>query len=264
MIVAMPDYSTAPAGITISSAVDHGPGTTSGLPIPQDMAIDIGVVLRDRPAHIGAKTSLHELYPVVEITRNRWQISLDDGGKYSAATLGPVTVGPVLEYRQSFNDHLPSGAHHMPDAFETGGFAVYKTPLGDVEARLRKAINSYQGWSGDLSFDTGGHITPTTGVGLEIRAGWADNSFSNQFFGLRPRAAYHVSLPRFLPNNYYTLGAELTAGHKITPTTTAFIQSSLDRVYGEAWRSPILKTRDVFVLSLGLTWHLGRHSPDSI
>ena len=233
--------------------------------VPGDVGADFGLILRNRPAHIGSGRPLEDLYPVIEIKLgDRWQLSLDDGIKYTAARFGPLSIGPVVEFRQSFSDRLPKGAHKMPDAVEAGGFVVYKTPIGDFESRLRNAVNSYKGWSGDLSFDTGGHITPTTGIGLEIRASWADNNFSNQYFGLKHHSSDLFSLPRFLPNDYTTFGAELTVGHKIDAVTTLFAQTSLDRIYGEEWRSPVLKSRNIFIFSLGVTWHFGQRTPDSL
>lgn len=226
---------------------------------------DLGVIIRRRPQHIGSDKPALDMYPIVELkVGSRWQISLDDGVKWTALSSGPWRVGPVLEYRESYSDRLPRGAHRMPNAFEFGGFSSWDTHLGDFEMRLRHAINSYAGWSGDVSYDAGVKLTPLMAIGAELRGSWADANFSDQFFGLRPRHADSIGLPRVLRNDYVTFGSEVTLGRKIDAKTTAFIQGSYDRIYGEEWRSPILKSRNIFVFSIGVAHHFGARDPESL
>jgi hypothetical protein len=233
--------------------------------VPKGLSGDLGVILRRRPEHIGADKPTVELYPIIELkVGDRWQISLDDGIKWAAARVGRWRVGPVLEYRESFRDELPPGAHRMPDAFEFGGFSQWQTGLGDIEVRLRHALNSYQGWSGDVSYDTGVRLSGVTALGVELRGAWADADFSDEFFGLRPRHADSLGLPRVLKNSYITFGSEVTLGHKIDARTTVFIQGSADRIYGEEWRSPILKSRNIFILSIGMARHFGVRDAESL
>ncbi|MDV6330708.1 MipA/OmpV family protein [Asticcacaulis sp. 201] len=224
---------------------------------------DLGVILRRRPQHIGDSRATDELYPVIELkVGDRLQASLDDGIKWTAIKRGKWSLGPVLEYRQSFSDKLPRGAHKMPDAFEAGGFAVYNSDVGDIEMRLRRAINSYQGWSGDVAYDGGIKLSQKTALGIEVRGSWADSNFSEQFFGLRGRHSHDFDLPRVLKNNYFSAGTELTLGHKLDDGTSVFAQASADRIYGEEWRSPILKSRNIFIFSLGMTRHFGAPRAD--
>ncbi|ESQ85206.1 hypothetical protein AEAC466_05710 [Asticcacaulis sp. AC466] len=224
---------------------------------------DLGVILRKRPQHIGDGKTTDEIYPVIELkVGERLQVSLDDGIKWTAIKQKKWSLGPVLEYRQSFSDKLPRGAHRMPDAFELGGFAVYSSGVGDIEMRLRRAINSYQGWSGDVAYDAGVRLSPKTALGIELRGSWADSNFSDQFFGLRGRHSHEFNLPRVLKNNYFSAGTELTLGHKLDDRMTVFAQVSADRIYGEEWRSPILKSRNIFIFSLGMTRHFGAPRED--
>ena len=150
----------------------------------------------------------------------------------------------------------------MPSAFELGGFSAWKTQAGDIELRLRHAVNSYDGWSGDVSYDAGVHLGPRAAVGLELRGGWADANFSDEFFGLRPRRADALGLPRVLKNDFLTAGAGVTLGYKLDARWTGFAQVGADRIFGEEWRSPILKSRNIFVFSLGITRHFGPRDPD--
>ncbi len=232
---------------------------------PAGVSGDLGLIVRRRPEHIGADKPAIESYPIIEIkVGDRWQISLDDGLKWNGLRKGNWTAGPVLEFRQSFHDELPRGAHRMPDAFELGDFSLWQTKAGDIEVRLRHALNSYSGWSGDLSYDAGVRLTPRTAIGVELRGAWADANFSDQFFGLRPHRSAIFELPDVLKNNYFTAGSEATLGHKIDDRSTVFVQASADRIFGEEWRSPILKSRNIFIFSIGIARHFGARDPDSL
>jgi len=227
-----------------------------------EISADLGGVVRVRPAHIGSATPYVDLYPVIEIhVGDRLQISADDGIKYRAWKAGPFSAGPVLEYREAFRDKRPPGAGAVPDAFEGGGYVGWKTPFGDLETRLRRALSGYQGWSADTAFDTGGYVTPRFGVGLELRGAWVDAHYTRRFLGLHPQHAAIFAWPHFGPQAYSTIGAQLTAGYRIGPRLTAFVQGGLDRIFGEAWRPSVLHTRNIAVTSLGLTWHFGRVVP---
>jgi outer membrane scaffolding protein for murein synthesis (MipA/OmpV family) len=166
-----------------------------------------------------------------------------------------VEFGPIAEYRQSFNDDLPRGAFRMQDAFELGGFAQVKTRFGVAEARLRRAVNGYQGWSGDLAFNSGAPVTPTLELGGQLRLGWADSNFSQEYFGLKPHAARRFGLPQFLDEDYIAAGGELDAAQTLSPHIRLVMALSADRMLGELPVSPLVQTRNIYVASFGLTYH---------
>ena len=223
-----------------------------------EVTADVGGVVRLRPAHIGSATPYVDLYPVIEIhVGDTLEISADDGIKYQAWKAGPFSVGPVLEYREAFRDKLPRGAHVVPDAFEGGGYVEWKSPVGNLETRLRRALSGYQGWSSTTAFDTGGYVTPRLGIGLELRGEWIDAHYTRSYLDLHPQHDPIFSWPHFGPQDYATGGGQVTFGYRIGPRLTAFAQGSFDRIFGEAWRTPVLKTRDIAIVDIGLTWHLG-------
>ena len=217
---------------------------------------DLGVVARLRPDHLGGRTFTLESLPVVDLRYGvRLQLSLDDGAKWSAWKVDGWSAGPVLEYRQAYADHLPLGAHKLEGALEVGGFAAARLKYGEVEVRLRRAVNGYQGWSGDISFDTGGQINRDWKLGAEARLSWADSSYSDAYFGLRRSEARRMNLPRFQENDMVSAGVELDASRRIDARTQFVAALAFDRLLGPLDSNPILRTRNLPTLTLGVTYH---------
>ena len=233
-----------------------GPAVAQEATADSGWIVDVGAVGRLRPTHLGASQYIVDWAPVLQATWNdRVTLSFDDGAKWTLGTLGPVSFGPIAEYRQTYNDNLPSGAFRMHDAIEIGGFGNVRTPIGVVETRLRHAVNSYDGWSGEIAFNTGAQVTPKLELAGQLRLAWADSSFSQEFFGLRPHEAARFGLPRFLDNDYLGAGAEVDVIREITPKFHAVMALSADRMVGEIPVTPLVQTRNIFEASVGLTYH---------
>lgn len=222
---------------------------------PMDWTVEAGAAGRVRPEHLGSSRYRFDAVPIFEASLGKdVDISLDDGAKWRALKAGPFSFGPIAEYRQSFNDDLPPGAFRMDDAVEIGGFGAWRTPLGVAEARLRRAVNAYDGWSGDLSFSTGAPVTPKLLLGGQARISWADSSFTQEFFGLKPHAAKRFGLPHFQDGDYLTVGGELDAARELTRRTRLVLALSADHIVSELQPSLLFSTRDILTASLGLTY----------
>jgi outer membrane scaffolding protein for murein synthesis (MipA/OmpV family)/predicted N-acyltransferase len=221
-----------------------------------EWTVDAGVAGRVRPAHMGSSQYVYDAAPILEADYGDiLSISFDDGAKWRALRVGPVRAGPIVEYRQSFNDHLPPGAFRMRDAVELGGFAEWRTPLGIAEARLRRAVNAYQGWSGDLSFNTGLPITHKLTLAGQARVAWADSNFTQEYFGLKPHAASRFGLPKFLDEDYVSAGAELDVIRQLSPRVRLVTSLTADRIVSELRPSPLFSNRNMFTAAIGLTYH---------
>ena len=228
---------------------------------PMDWTVEAGAAVRERPAHIGSTRYVTDGVPIFEATIGKdISISLDDGAKWRALHLGPVALGPIVEYRQSFSDDLPPGAFRMSDTVEVGGFSEWRTPIGIAEARLRRAVNGYDGWSGDITFDTGGRVAPKLLLGGEARLSWADSNFTQEYFGLQPHGRGHFGLPHFQDEDFVTVGAELDAARDLTARTRVILELSADHIVSELRPSPLFSTRDIFTATLGLTYRWSARS----
>jgi outer membrane scaffolding protein for murein synthesis (MipA/OmpV family) len=221
-----------------------------------DWTVDWGAVGRVRPAHLGSETYRTDLVPVLAATYGEdVSVSIDDGGKWKMFKAGTLSAGPVGEYRQSFNDDLPKHGFRTRDAIEVGAFVEKKTPVGDIEVRMRRALNGYRGWSGDLAFDTGGRVTPKLEVGAEARLSWADQRFTEEYFGQRRAPPSHFGGPHFHDNDYLTAGVQLGAAQDLTPNTRLVAEVTADHMLGELPSRGLFPSRDVFTASIGIVLH---------
>lgn len=219
-----------------------------------EWTVDVGAVARARPSHLGSTRYVTDAAPVLEARYGDLSISFDDGAKWVAARAGPVAAGPILEFRQSWNDDLPPEAFHMADVFEAGGFVEAQTPIGVAEARLRHAVGGYDGWAGDLSFSTGAEVAKGLELGGQARLSWADANFTQEYFGLRRHDARRFDAPRFREKDYLSAGAEIDLRREITPKLAFVAALSADRVLGEVAPTPLLHTRNAFSAAVGFTW----------
>ena len=227
---------------------------------PPGWSGDFGLAGRARPTHIGSTGFTVDALPIIELHYGPdVQLSLDDGAKWTVGHSGGWTYGPVAEYRQAYSDALAVGAHHPQDAIEIGGFAAHRPKFGEVEVRLRRAVNGYQGWSGDLSFDTGGKVGKNWEVGAEARVSWADSNYTDAYFGVRPRTAHRLGLPQFQENDFTTVGVEFGAARRLTTNTRLVASLALDRIVGPEDPTPSFRSRDIPTFTLGLTYRWPGH-----
>jgi outer membrane scaffolding protein for murein synthesis (MipA/OmpV family) len=218
------------------------------------LSIDMGVAERVRPSHLGARSSVFDTVPVVNIKLGEvLSVSLDDGVHWTALRTANWSAGPVLEYRQSYSDHLPSGSFQMADAVEAGLFVKRVTPIGDAEFRLRRALNSYQGWSADLSLDTGFMALDHLFLGAEPHIAWADDQFSKEYFGLWTKGKASLSSAGDPVRPFRSIGMALLARYELQPMTSIGLIVSEDHRVGAMTGSSLFQARNNFEGSIGLT-----------
>jgi outer membrane scaffolding protein for murein synthesis (MipA/OmpV family) len=210
-----------------------------------DWTVDAGAGARVRPTHLGSGQFAVDAVPILEATYGDvLSLSFDDGAKWRALRVGQAALGPVAEYRQAFDDKLPPGTPHMSDAVELGGFAEYRTPVGIAEARLRRAVNAYEGWSGEVTFTTGAPVTSGLLLGGQARLSWADSNFTRAYF----------ALPQGSAPDFMSVGAELDAAQQVTRRARVVLELSADRMLGELRPSPLFANRNIRTATLGLTY----------
>lgn len=169
--------------------------------------VDLGAALRERPTHLGADAFTLDVLPVID---GQWgkdfHFSVDDGVQYTALRWDRLKLGPDLEYRQPYNDHLAPRTRRTADAVEGGAFAKVDLTYAELDMRVRKAVNGYQGYSGDIALDTLIPVRRKWFVALEARIGWADRRFALNAFGHPPRPGQVATSSAI--GDYYSAGVQ--------------------------------------------------------
>jgi outer membrane scaffolding protein for murein synthesis (MipA/OmpV family) len=217
-------------------ALADEPGLAPGM-----LDVQLGAATVYEPSRIASDHYQFFAVPVVELNyEDRFFFSIDDGARYVAYSDGTFKLGPVIELRPFGTDLLlpGHGGSLLSGSLEAGAFGTADVGIGIIEARMRKSLNEYQGWSGDLAFDTGAHVNDWIDVGFEARLAWAGKSFSQEFFSVSPAQSIESGLPTFTSGDYWSSGVEASVGLKLTDRVMWGFKASADRLLGDAADSP--------------------------
>lgn len=204
------------------SVAAHAEDPVNPLAMPTTgLTVDVGGAVRLRPTHLGSDVYTADFVPFLD---GQWgkdlHFSIDDGVQWTALCAGRVRFGPDLEYRQPYTDKLAPRARRTADALEAGVFTKVDLTYAELDVRLRKAVNGYQGYSGDISLDTAVPLRPKWTLGLEARFGWADRRFAARQFGKSVT----------LVGDYYSLGAQAALVYQWKPKTRFVLGLSEDQI----------------------------------
>lgn len=211
------------------------------------LTVDLGGAVRLRPDHLGASGYTVDVVPLID---GQWgknlHFSLDDGIQYTLIRWDRLKIGPDLEYRQAYNDHLPPRSAKTSNAVETGVFAKVDLTYAELDVRVRKALNGYEGVSGDISLDTLPQLAPKWYLGLEARLGWADRKFSRSAFAHTGTASTHIG-------DFYSAGAQAALIYMWKPRTKFTISLSDDQVLRPSRPISGARSRNAATLGLAVT-----------
>lgn len=240
------------AGIS-AIAVLHGPCAQAEDLAHRRWVVDVGLALRGRPTHIGSDQYTTDLLPILDASwGKRIQISLDDGARWTAIRAGPLSLGPVAEYRQSYNNQLPPRSRRLSDAVELGGFAQLNLIYAVLEGRLRKAVTGYEGLSGDISLGTRIPLGTSLSLGAEARSSWADRRYGGLLF-----APFSSPQPLAIPptgnRDYVTAGVQTGLAWQFKQNWTAALGASEDRIFSPTSARSVRSRRDIATVGLSLT-----------
>ena len=185
------------------------------------LTIDAGGAVRLRPTHLGADIYTADFVPYLD---GQWgrdlHFSIDDGVQYTAIRSGRFSFGPDVEYRQPYTDGLAPRVRRTANAVEAGAFAKVDLTYAELEMRVRKAINGYGGYSGDITLDTAVPLAPKWTLGLDARFGWADRRFAASQFGQATS----------IVGDYFSIGAQAALIYQWKPKTRIVASFSDDQI----------------------------------
>ena len=192
------------------------------------LSADLGGAVRVRPKHLGSDEYQFDVVPLIQGQYgDKLHFSLDDGVQYDLVKAGPFKFGPDLEYRQPYDNDLAPRSKGTANAFELGAFAKVNLVYAELEARFRKAVDGYDGYSGDISLDTLVPVRPKLSLALETRVGWADRKFALVQFG--PTRPPVIGPPSTNIGDFYSAGAQAALIYQVS-ARTKFILSVSDDV----------------------------------
>lgn len=208
------------------------------------LTVDLGGAVRVRPTHLGSDVYTADFVPYLD---GQWgqdlHFSIDDGIQYTAVRAGRFSFGPDLEYRQPYTDRLAPRARRTANAVEAGGFAKVDLTYAELDMRLRKALNGYGGYSGDITLDTAVPLRSKWTLGLEARFGWADRRFAALQFGQSVT----------LVGDYYSLGVQAALIYQWTPKTRVVVGISEDQILRPSRPISGATTRNAATLLVAVT-----------
>ena len=179
---------------------------------------------------------------------------------------GPaMAAGPILRYSfgrtpGDISNPAVAALPGVDGTLEGGVFAELRLPIGQSRAtRFRADLEVVQGI-------TGGHdgLLAEGGLGLERRFGpllvsgaltatWANNTYTDTFFGVDAAGAGASGLPVFDPGaGIRDLGVELTTVLPVTDRVVVNAVIGYSELQGDAANSPIVEDRGQFFVLAGL------------
>lgn len=188
------------------------------------------------------------LGPLIEVARARGgQFEFeapDESFGFPLLNSDGFAVGPAVGF-QGARGTQDAGAllPKVPFTFELGAFVQYKLSE-PVRARLevRRGLGGHEGWLGTLSADYIWRDKDRWLFSIGPRVTFADDRYSQAYFGLSPADAAGAGLPSFSADGgLQSLGVASLFSHQLTPRWGIYTYGKYDRLIGDAGSSPIVR-----------------------
>ena len=137
------------------------------------------------------------------------------------------------------------------DALEGGVFAQVDLVYAELDMRLRKAVNGYEGYSGDIALDSLVPIMSKLSLALEARLGWADRKFSRNLFGKAPLPGQDAVSTNI--GDYYSGGAQASLIYEFRPKWKLVASVSEDQILRPSRPTSGADTRSAATVALAIT-----------
>jgi hypothetical protein len=229
---------------------------TVGTPVLADplqpssgLTIDVGGGLVTRPKFLGSSDYSQAFAPVLE---GRFggdlRLSLDDGVTWTPVHLGIFSVGPVVEFRQSYSTIRLDRGPRASDTFEAGGVVRAETGLGEFEARVRHGLGGDELSSADMTYDALAPVARKMFVAFGAHGSWANEAFSLASYRRRGRL--------FTPtgqHDYYAVGLQSSVIYEFNDNYRAALVGSFDRLITPDTANLTLATHNIASVAIVFT-----------
>lgn len=234
------------------AAVLSGTGMAGAAQAQDHMVIGLGAL--SAPEYEGSDQLATSAIPIIDISKGRFFLNLEDGLGVTAFETGDLKFGASVTYLPGFDRPFAlgevkggAGARLFAD-WERGGlnatFGVTNVVSGDLDGMTADASLSYRF-----------NVTPKLSLTPSVGATWADGGYNRSYFGITPAQAAAAGVASFAPGSGINdVSVGLTANFRVTERVTLTASATISQMQGDIIDSPIVfeKTqRDVFV---GMTY----------
>ena len=245
-------------GLSASSAWGAEAPPSAASSIEQDfllpehgLNIAVGVGAASHPKAIGSRANTVDAVPIFEV---QWgpdlHVSLDDGLTFTPVHFGPLSAGPVVEFKQSYGAPRLARGLRNADTWEVGLVGRLASPIGNFEGRLRRSVDGDATHSADLSYDMAVRASERLALAFEVRGSW-----SNEAFLIPGKKTKKVPKPTPTSKeaDFYAAGVQLAAIYRLSDQWMLTGLVSKDEIVAADKKVLLLSTRSVPVVSLIIT-----------
>ncbi|KZD09513.1 MipA/OmpV family protein [Oceanibaculum pacificum] len=159
-----------------------------------------------------------------------------------------LQIGPLAHYRsgrdQDDNDDL-RGMGDIDGAIELGGFITYSTgPWSAGLTVLSDVSDSHDGLMAELSAGHRLSLGPKLMLRSEISATWADDDYTQAFYGVTASQAMRSGMPQYqAESGFKDAGITLDLDYRVTENWSVTGRLGYKRILGDAADSPLVQDR---------------------
>ena len=215
---------------------------------------ELGLGAGVSPEYFGSSSYILSPVPVIRIQR----LTLPNGRTFGGGPETGFSIGPSFDFigERSAADHpVLTGLNTVDTAVELGVSASYTFQHLRVSGAIRHGFGGHHGIRGEVGIDALFKPTEKLAIYAGPRFGFADEEFTNTYFGV---SAAEAAVSSFAQTNVdgglLSTGLEVGARYDFNDTWAAESKASWSRLQGDAGDSPITAqgSRDQYGLSFAL------------
>ncbi len=222
----------------------------------QEPGIDLEVGLGGgvSPAFFGSDSYILSPVPVIRIKR----LTLPSGRTFGGGPETGFSIGPSFDFigKRSAGDHPElAGLNDVDAAIELGIAASYRFQNLRVSGAIRRGFGGHEGVRGEVGVDAIFQPTEKLSVYAGPRFGFADDTFTDTYFGVSAAEALSSAYPATdVGGGFLSAGVEVGARYDFDEKWAAEGKASWTRLQGDAADSPITAqgSKDQYGFSLAL------------
>lgn len=255
----------AQAQVRAPESTSETPTETQSAPAAPDWRVTVGAAAILRPEWDGAKDNDWLVVPDVDVRYGDvFFASFRTGVGFNLINENGLRAGPYAKLkfgRDEGDDAALRGLGDVDATAELGGFVDFA--LGPVRASLevRQGVNGHEGLVAEAGADLRWRFAPELFGAIGPRVRWADESYTQTYFGVTPTQSTRSGLPTFTAGSgVESIGVNVSLAWRPTDKVVVTAFAEQGRLQGDAADSPLVRLRgddDQQRFGLAFGWRLG-------